>query len=144
MLAAQSATSAVGGTPLHTAALILALVLGAVGLVALFGIFFYAQWQVRRVAPAEQRREANRLAGVSLLFWVCAALLVNGAGRKSEGDVLGELMLVIAGLLFIVLVITVARWLRAMLLSLRTRADERELRSPGPGVDRASSRPKRP
>ena len=125
---------------MHTAALILALILGAVGLVALFGIFFYAQLQVRRGVPAEQRREANRLAGGSLLFWVAAALLVNGAGRKSEGDVLGELMLVIAGLLFIVLVITVARWLRAMLLSLRPRAAQSELSDPtsGPGVDRAS------
>ena len=125
---------------MHTAAFILALILGAVGLVAVLGIFFYAQWQVRRGVPAEQRRQANRLAGVSLLFWVAAALLVNGAGRKSEGDVLGELMLVIAGLLFIVLVIKVARWLRAMLLSLRPRAAQSDLSDPtsGPGVDRAS------
>ncbi len=140
MLGAKSATSSMGGTPLHTAALILALILGAVGLVALFGIFFYALWQIRRGIPAEQRREASRLAGVTLLFWVAAALLVNGAGRKSEGDVLGELMLVIASLLFIVLVITVARWLRAMLLSLRTRAAQGEFPDPtsSSGVDRAS------
>ena len=130
---------------MRTAALILALILGAVGLVALFGIFFYARWQVRRGVPAEQRREANRLAGGRLLFWVAAASLVNGAGRKSEGEVLGELMLVIAGLLFIVLVITVARWLRAMLLSLRNRPARGGFRdqTSGPGVDRASGRSER-
>lgn len=105
---------------MHTAALILALILGAVGLVALFGIFFYAQWQVRQRLPAVQRREANRLIGVSLLFWVAAALLVNGAGRESGEDPLARLMLLIAGLLFVALVIAVALWLRKTLLSLRS------------------------
>ena len=107
---------------MHTVALILALILGAVGLVALLGIFSYAQWQVRQRLPGQQRREANRLIAVSLLFWVAAALLVNGAGRESRGDPLGPLMLLIAGMLFVALVIAVTLWLRRTLLSLRVRA----------------------
>lgn len=111
-LGAPTATAAAwGGVPLHTAALILALILGAVGLAALFGTFLYAQRQARRRLPAAERRERNRLIAVSLLFWVVAALLVNGAAR--EGDaVVARLMLVVAGLLFVALVIGVARWLR--------------------------------
>jgi hypothetical protein len=111
---------------LHTAALILALILGAVGLAALFGIFFYACWQVRKALPAEERREANRLIAVSLLFWVAAALLVNGAARESGEDALARPMVLIAGLLFALLVVAVALWLRKNLLSLRVRAAERQ------------------
>ncbi len=132
---------------MHTAALILALILGAVGLAALFGTFLYAQRQARRRLPAAERRERNRLIAVSLLFWVVAALLVNGAAR--EGDaVVARLMLLVAGLLFVALVIAVARWLRKTLLSLRVRAEARgdcDV-ARGPGVNRVplrSSGPRR-
>lgn len=98
--------------------------------------------QVRQRLPAEQRREANRLIGVSLLFWVAAALLVNGAGRESGEDVLARPMLLIAGLLFVALVIAVTLWLRKALLSLRGRAAAREGRDVArlPSVDRMPSR----
>lgn len=61
---------------------------------------------------------ANRVMVVALLFWVAAALLVNGVGRDPGGDVVAQLMLVIAGVLFVALVITVVVWLRRNLLSL--------------------------
>lgn len=141
-LVSQTATAAaVGGAPLHAAALILALILGAVGLVALFGTFFYAQWQVRKGRSAEQRREGNRLIAVGLLFWVAAALLVNGAGRESGEDPAARLMLLIAGLLFVALAITVALWLRKALASLRARTVAREGRDVAgdPGVERIRS-----
>ena len=100
---------------MQTAALILALMLGAVGVIALFGTFFYAQWRVRRGVPAAQRREANRLIVVGLLFWVTAALLVNGAGREPGEDALARPILIVAGLLFVALVVTVVLWLRRTL-----------------------------
>jgi len=123
-------------------ALILALILGAVGLVALLGTFFYAQRQIRQGLPAQQRREGNRSIGVVLLFWVAAALLVNGGGQESGEDAVARLMLLIAGLLFVALGITVALWLRKTLLSLRSQAAARGGRDVvrGPGVDRIPSR----
>lgn len=107
---------------MHAAALILALLLGAVGLVALLGISLHAHRQVRRGLSAEQRRNGNRLIAAGLLLWVAAALLVNGAGRESGEDAVARPMLVVAGLLFMALAVTAALWLRKTLRSLRSRA----------------------
>ena len=103
---------------MQTAALVLAAILGAVGLAALVGTFFYARRQLRERVPGEQRRECNRLIAVGLLFWIAAALLVNGAAAE---DVVARLFLLIAVLLFVALAAAVALWLRRSLAALRAQ-----------------------
>ena len=111
---------------LRTAALILALTLGAGGLLALFGSFFYAQRQVRRGLPVGERREANLWIAGGLLAWVGLGLLVNGAAREAAEDQGARLMLLVAGVLLVTLAVAAGFRLRRIVLSLRAREATRE------------------
>jgi quinol-cytochrome oxidoreductase complex cytochrome b subunit len=110
---------------METVALILAVFFGAIGLLALVIFFFYAPWrsrqELRRGFTPEERRLADRLTGL-VLVWIAIIAVVGGIAGSAEAG-FASMILLIAAVLVLSLLVTLGMGLVKAIGSWRTKAD---------------------